>query len=312
MSKMNLSVSLNSYDDKASSNSPSLNLFKWFRDAQGLEVSNPQSQSFKLAPGESRTMFNGTRTLLSDGTTQLQLSLKAGTSNTYVVKHVGGTAPQFRTPRSTGADATTEVTVTQNGSVLTFTSTAGTLFSLGAVAVGDQVKIGTVFAMSNQGSFKVIAKTATSFSVENAGGATEGPITLGASFADEVRIFSAAGVQVGDTLRIFGGFSPASQGSYEVTDVSDDSLEFYSTKALPQETITTDQIAVYTQAKRIVYVESSKKLSISINGSSQGSLEPITGIESKPAMLLKTEIAWSMSMTNDSLDVADVFFASVE
>lgn len=315
MAKLNLLLSLNSYLDTSASNSPSLNAFKWARDFQGLAVDKPESIQFSLAPGESRTLFDGTRTLLQDGTTQYQLALKSGTSNTYVLKHVGGTAPQFRTSRTSGADATTQVTVTKNANVYTFASTAGTPFALiaGSVVVGDQVSIGNLFSAGNQGTYKIIARDATSFSVENNNGTAEGPITLGSGFADQVRIFSAAGVQPGDTIAILADFSPVSQGAFEVTAVYDDRVEFYSTDSLPQETQTTDQIAIYSQAKRLVYLESDKKLSIQINNSAQGRIEPfVSGTDIKPALLLKNETAWIMSVTNDSLDTANVFFASVE
>lgn len=314
MAKLNLFVSLNSYADITPSNNPSLNLFKWARDIQALEVDKPQSTQFSLAPGETRTIFDGTRSLLQDGTTQYQLTLKSGTQNTYVLKHVGGTAPQFRVSRTTGADATTQVTVTKNGGVLTFASTAGTPFSLvlGGVQIGDDVKLGQPFSAANQGTFKVLSVTATSFSVENISGTVEGPITLGAGFADAVRIFGASGVQASDKLRISSGFSPASRSTYEITSVQDNAIEFYSTSSLPQETVTTT-VTVYSQAKRLVYAESDKKIAATINGSSQGHIEPmVSGTETKNGMMLKSEAMWSMSLTNDSLDTANIFVASVE
>lgn len=315
MAKLNFLLSLNSYLDANSSNNPSLNVIRWTRDFQALAVDNPNSLKFSLAPGESRTLFDGTRTLLQDGTTQYQLTLKSGTSSTYVLKHVGGTAPQFRTARSTGADATTQVTVTKNGSVLTFTSTVGTLFDLvtGNVVVGDKVNVGSLFAGVNQGTFLVIARDATSFSVENANGSAEGPITLGAGFADQVRIYSSAGVQAGDTIAISGGFSPVTQGSYEVTFAQDDLVEFYSTSSLPSETVTTNSINIYSQAKKMIYIESDKKVSIEVNGSSQGNVEPfVSGPDVKPGVLLKNETAWSLVVANASLEEASVYFASVE
>jgi len=232
-----------------------------------------------------------------------------------VLKHVGGTAPQFRTARTTGADATTQVTVTKNGNVSTFISTAGTPLSLvsGGVVVGDQIKIGTAFSALNQGVFKVIAVTATSVSVENPFGGAEGPITLGASFADQIRIFSASGVQIADTLNISGGFSLATQGSYEITAARDNEIEFYSTSALPLETVTTNALTIYSQAKHMVYIESSKKTRVAVNGAQQGSVEPlVSGADIRPGVMLKTETMWSLVLTNDSLDTADVFVASVE
>lgn len=315
MSKINILLALNSYADSNATNSPSLNHFRWARDFQGIAVDNPQSSQFSLAAGESKTLFSGTRSLQHDNSTQYSLSLKAGATSTYVLQNVGGTAPQFRTSRTTGADATTEVTITQNGNVFTFASTGGTLFSLisGGVTVGDQVQIGNLFSASNQGIFMVISITATSFSIQNPGGVEEGPITLGAGFANQIKMFSSSGVQKGDTLRIFGGFSQASWDSYEITQVTDDTLNFSSTKTLPQETVTTDDLVVYSESKRILYLETDKKCSVEINGDPDGTVEPIVSENgNKPGMMFKTQVAWSMTVTNDSLEVANLFFASAE
>jgi hypothetical protein len=315
MAKLNLFLHLNGYADTTPSNNPNLNLFKWSRDLQSLSVAKAKSEQLCLAPGESRSLFNGTRTLLQDNTTEYELSLKPASSNTYVLKHVGGTAPQFRTLRSTGTDATTEVSVTKNGNVLTFESTGGTPFDLitGGAVVGDEVKIGAGFAVSNQGTFKLLSRTAVSFSVENPSGAAEGPITLGVDFENVIRIFSSSGVQVKDTLVISAGFSPVSQNSYEITAVTDSEIEFYSTYSLPEETVVTDDITVYSQAKKLIYIESDGKAAILVNGAAQGKIEPIiSNGEAKPGMLLKTETVWSLQITNDSINTVNLFFASVE
>lgn len=315
MSRLHLQVFLNSYEDGTISNNPSLNNFRWFREISSVAVDRPQSLSFKLAPGESRTLFDGSRTLLHDGTTQYQLSKKVGSGNTYVLKHVGGTSPQFRIARTTGADATTQVTVTANASVLTFASTGGTPFNLivGGVIVGDEVLIGDQFSATNRGRFKIIAVTATSFSVENSSGVAEGPIILGVGFADQVRIYSASGVQNGDIIKILGGFSPASRASYEITAAQDNLIEFYSAKALPQETVTTNSLAIYSSAKKLVYLESNKRVDLNMNGSAAGSVEPILAeTVSKPGMFLRSDIIWSMGVQNSGLETAEVFVASVE
>jgi len=313
MAKLNMNIYLNCYEDEASSNNPSLNNFRWFRQLSGLAADRPISLSFTLAPGESRTLFDGTRSLLQDNTTQYQLLLKSG--NTYVLKHVGGTAPQFRTARMIGSDATTQVTVTSNNSILTFASTGGTLLSLiaGGVIVGDEVLIGSQFAAGNRGRFKVIAITATSFTVENPSGVTESPVILGADFVNQIRIYSASGVQVGDTLRIFGGFSIASQAAYEVTAVQDNLIEFFSSKSLPLETVTTNEIAIYSAAKVIVYLETSKPLEVLTNGLDSVKLSPlIRETVAVPGQLLRSDIIWSMSVENNGIESTNVFFAAVE
>ncbi len=316
MSTFNFLVFLNAYGDANSSNAPSLNNFRWDREVKGLAVNNPNGRSFSLAPGETKTLFSGLRTLLQDGTTQYSLTLKFLTTNTYVLTNVAGTAPNFRTPRAPGADATTQITATINGPLVTFASTGGTPLNLivGGVVAGDYVRLGNLFNQVNQGEQKILARTATSFTVENEIGTAEGPITLGAGFASQLQIYSALGVQVGDTLVISGGFSPVTQDSYKVTGVGANFLEFFSADVLPLEgPITTQDIAVYDSAKQFVYLESDQHVSLNINGAAAGEIKPFVSLSStQPGIFMRTSTQYSMSVTNNSSDSASLFLATVE
>jgi len=155
MSLMNLLIHLNSYKDDNQTNDPSLNSFKWTRDIQGLTILEPLSRCLNLTAGQSSLLFSGTVSTSADATTTWDLALKSGSSILYQISHIGGTAPYFRTPRTGGHAADTEVTITKNSKLLTFTSTGGTLFDFvtGSVQVGDEVRIGTVFNATNRGKF---------------------------------------------------------------------------------------------------------------------------------------------------------------
>jgi len=316
MSKFNMLVFLNAYGDNNSSNAPSQNNFKWNRDINGLLVGNPQSLSFSLAPGETKTLFNGTRSLSQDGTTQYSIALKPFTSNTYILSAVAGTLPNFRAPRVPGADATTQITVGLNGPLMTLTSTGGTPLDLvsGGVVVGDYVRLGNLFNPLNVGVYKILALTATSLTVEHDLPSAEGPITLGAGYASQLSMYGAAGVQANDTILISGGFSLVTQGAYKVTGVSDNFLEFYSTDILPVEgPITTQALALYSAAKRLVYLESNQNVSLMLNGSASGNVEPLVANNYiQPGVFMRTATLYSMSVTNDSTDTASLFLASVE
>ena len=316
MPNFNFLVFLNSYSDSNSSNNPSLNNFKWDREVDGLSANNPHSSAFSLAPGETRMIFNGSRTLAQDNTTQYSIALKPLTSNTYVLSAVGGALPNFRAPRSPGADATTQITATINGPLVTFSSTGGTPLDLisGGVQVGDLVRLGNLFNQLNQGEQKIVSLSATSFTIINELGVAEGPITLGSGFASQLQIYSAAGVQVNDTLVISGGFSPVTQGSYKVASVAANYLEFYSTDILPQEgPITTQAIAIYIAAKKFVYLESDQHTSMILNGVSGNEIEPfIEGTNIQPGVFLRSSTIYSLSVTNNSSNPANLFLASVE
>ena len=318
MSFLNLLVHLNIYEDQNASNNPSKNNVKWTLDQQGLSVMEPESRSLKLGAGQSYTLFSGNISISADGTTLYNIALKAGTSSTYRVSHSGGTAPLFRTPRTEGHDATTEVTVTKNAKLLTFTSTGGTLFSLiaGGAVVGDEVRIGNAFNVANRGKFKILSLSATSFIVENEAGTAEGAIVLGASFATEINIFSADGVQINDKVDIIDGFSPVTQDTYDITDVSHDYIEIHSANSLPTESSISNSpeaLVIYRDAKQFLYIESNKKLSISLNGSTTNELEPfICGTEQKPGVFMSKASIKSATIENKSTELAEIFFITAE
>ena len=318
MSNMNLLIHINAYQDSEGTNNPSLNNFKWQRDIQGITVHEPESRSLKLQSGQSVELFAGTVSLAQDATTEYSIALKSGTSNTYRIKHTGGTSPVFRTSRSEGHDATTEVSVSKNAKLLTFTSTGGQVFDLvsAGVQIGDEVRLGSVFNPNNQGKYKVLAFDATSFTVENSTGMAENNIVLGSDFAEQVNIFSADGVQVGSKIDLQDGFSIVSQGTYEVTDVSHDYVDFYSIESLPEETgITsaTGAILIYTDAKQFVYIESNKSLDIKIDGVLTNKLSTFkAGTSQKPGVFMTQSSVKSLEITNTSQDMAEIFFVSAE
>jgi hypothetical protein len=313
MSKMNVLLSLNLYQDSNATNTPSKSHSKWSNDLQGIEISKPVSASTSLAPGASLTLFSGEVTVSDDNTTKYDLALKAGTSNTYVLTYNTGTAPAFRTARNPGAGATTVVTVTKNATLLTFTSTVDAFDLItNSVAVGDEVRLGSLFNTLNQGKYTILARTATTFTIENASGVGEA-VTLGAGFAAQVLMYSAAGVQVGDNVKIDAGFSSVSFGTYDITDVTATYLEFYSGKTLPTETAIYENLQVFNTSKKFIYIESSQSIALTIDGSSHGTIDPIQyGTSTKPGMFLKNSDMYSASITNNTLETAEVYYCCAE
>jgi hypothetical protein len=300
-----------------SGNPPSKNFFKWTRESQ-TSISSALSETFQIAPGTTQSLFSGVVALTQDGTTQYSLALAPFQSSIYQLTNTGGTAPTFRTLRSIGTDATTQVTTSVNGPILTYTFTGGTLPSLSSVVPGDNVLIGSDFNALNQGStgiWQIISVTSTSFSVVNPMGYVEGPITLGSGFANQIRIFSAAGVQVGDTVVISSGFSPVSWGSYQITLVTDYYLYFSYTGSLPSEGPITTEIAVYSMAKSLVYMESDQNLSITLNGILSGSqiIPQVANGSVYPGIFMQNgSVVYSLSVTNNSINVANVTLLSAE
>jgi len=318
MSKLNLLVHLNAYEDENPTNNPSRNNFKWNRDSQGIDIDEPCSKSIVLEAGQSQSLFAGQVTTSDDATTTWDIALKSGTTNTYRISRNAGTLPGFRTLRAIGSDATTEVTVTKNAKLLTFTATGGTLYDLDAasVEVGDIVRIGAAFNVANQGKYTILAKTTNSFTVENNTGLAEGPILLDASFEDELKIHSQDGVQVGDRVDITAGFSVVSQNTYEITDVADDYIEFFSLDSLPAETEVANSPAalfIYRNAKNFIYIESDQKLQITLDTTETITIEPLTaGTSKKPGVFMSSAIIRSAEIKNLSQSPARVFYTTAE
>jgi hypothetical protein len=318
MSKLNIVLGLNGYEDITPSNNPAMNSFKWDRAIQGLDIQEPNSRKLIIPANQVVDVFSGNIAISADNTTTWNIALKSGTSNTYRVSHSGGTLPEFRVSRSSGADTTTQVQVTKNGKVLTFTSIAGTLFDLiaGGVQVGDEVRIGSGFASNNQGVYSIISVSATSFSVVNQVGSAE-TVTLGVSFADQVKIYSVDGVQKGDKIQLLNGFSPASLGTYEITDVADTYVEFFSLDGLPAETNVSNSPAAFTisrEAKKFLFVESDGKLEITIDETATPQIiEPMfSGKDKQQGFFLYTGSMKSISIKNLATTAINVFFVTAE
>ena len=309
-------VFLQAYEDSCMSNASSRSNFKWTREAQS-SISQALSETFQIAPGASQTLFSGTVALTQDGTTQYSLALAPFQTSVYKLTNTGGTAPTFRTLRTIGTDATTQVTTSVNGPILTYTFTGGTLPTLTSVQPGDNVLIGSDFNQLNQGTtgiWQIVSTTSNSFSVVNSSGYVEGPITLGSGYANQIRIFSAAGVQIGDTLIVSSGFSPVSFGSYQITLVTDYYLYFSYAGSLPAQSGVTTEVAIYSMAKSLIYMESDQNLTVTLNGGSPGpTIVPVVSNGAVfPGMFLLNGITYSLSVTNNSINTANVTLLSAE
>lgn len=205
------------------------------------------------------------------------------------------------------------------GGSFTFSGgTNTTALNTGGVAVGDYVFVGNVFNLLNQGPWQIISVGTNSVSVDNPGGVNEGPLSLGSGYATQFQVYSAAGVQINDTLVISGGFSPVTQGSYKVTAVLANSLQFYTPELLPQESnIQTTAISLYSEAKSFVYIEADSATNVIINGSAAGTINPfimsgLLGATTRPGVYMLSSTVYSLSLQNNGVNPSSVFFAAVE
>lgn len=312
MAKLQLITHVNIYEDASQTNNPAKNNVRWTNSIDNVEVSEPESRSLKVAGKQTETLFSGVVDTDVDGTTTFNLNIKPSVSGTYVLKHNAGTAPAFRTKRALGTDATSQVTVTKSGALLTFTASGGTAFVTTGMVYGDSVRLGNIFSIYNRGVYKLLSFTSNSFTVENIAGVVES-VTLGATFDDEIRVFSAEGVQIGDKVKLPANFSGYSQDVYEITDVDPEYLEIHTNRAIPEETNIQAQVVVYSTSKTFFYIECDKPCTLFIDGINQGQIKPFFfGTKQKSGVFMRTGSMYSAEIRNDSVDLANVLIISAE
>jgi hypothetical protein len=314
--KLNLSFYLNAFKDNFSTTLPTLSAFKWNRQYNSLAIDSPQSNSFTLQPGQETELFSGVRTILNDITTRYEISRNID-GISYLIKLSSGTAPSFRTLRVIGGDNTTVVDVTKENNLLTFTSVSGTLWSLisGGVVVGDQVKIDlSTFDSQNSGIFTAIAVTPTSFTVENAVGVAQSGVALtGNSDSSKLGIYSANGVQIGDSVSISRGFSTITNGTYDIIGTTWNSITISSSSTLPEEITTSDsRLDIYFASKSLIYLEADQNCDLTIN-SVINKVKPIfNNNKMNPGFFINTSDMYLALIKNTSIYPATIFVATVE
>jgi hypothetical protein len=310
MAKLNILTSIQIYKDSSPTNNPLQSTANWTTNQVGVEVSEPATKSLIVASQQRETLFSGVVETSVDNTTTFDLTKKSGVSNTYILKHNSGTAPEFRTERALGIDDTTQFSVSKAGSLITLTHTGGQAPDFSSAIFGDTIVLGNSFDMFNRGRFKVLNITNDAVTFENIVGVAEN-ITINDS--NDLRIFSADGVQVGQKVKISAGFSVYSQDVYEITDVFPDYIEFNSSKQLPQESGILSETVVYKNSKSFLYIEYDKQCTLIINGVERKGLKPLTiGTKKANGIVLEVSDMYSAQIKNESLDSMNVTMITAE
>ena len=318
------------YEDGVSSNNPQKRPFDWSRQMQGVPVDNPAVEPFRIPPFHREEIFNGTRTLDYDNTTEYSISNLNIDTTRYRLKWTGvGTAPGFRTVRTVNFTAgTPPVTITitpQLNQSVKVTSNAGAVF--GDVEVGDTVYIpglstgdtASIFSSMNEGIWLVLDATTTQLTLART------PCQVYSSLAETVtitdnasfQVFSSHGVQLDDTLSLACGFSTPFIQNYEIVAVTADSIDFISGTTLPDISDIIpgeNSIIVFSNAKSWIYLETDQNLKVSINSSlSYFDVEPLlAGDPNKVGVFQLMGTVYYLCITNKSSLPATVRILSVE
>lgn len=323
MATLNLQVNALSYKDTKASNNPSIRVFDYVFKLPGQTAEKPQSDDLSIAPGETRTIFNGSRATAIDGTTAFSVTRPDPSLLTYRFSHTAGTAPVFRTDRLPGIDNTSQFSVSVNGPIATYTNTGGQALNTGNVVVGDVFKIdsGAGFSSSNSGRFTILAKTSNSISVQNLSAVLES-ITI-ADFT-KFLVYSNGGsnnqIQLKDKVIISAGFSLATQGTYEISEVTPSYFEISSAapSGIPLESGIipgASGLIFYSSAKKFVLISAQQKCSVRVNADSSDNslIEPVEANNpEKPGIYLKNGTVYSLVIKNLSLETMNLIVATAE
>lgn len=324
---LNFTTKILAFGDPQISNNPRLRFVDWTRDVSGVPVNDPKVESHRVDPGATVSIFSGIRTLTVDGTTAFSLALLGlDGANTYRMTHTGGSIPGFRLSRG----------VTASGVALTFTVNANQTVTLnaasaifGSVVAGDHVFVphtttgdsANVISVLNAGYWVVLGVTDTqnltlvrpSGQDFEAIGETATPVSN-----DQLRIYSASGVQIGDSVDITAGFSTSARQTFVISAVTDLFIQFTSPTPLPPQTGITPGAAgvtIFSDAKRMVYIETTQEVVVRVNGDTgdfqrTNSFDPSDS--TKPGFYGRIGPTWSLVVYNRSAAPSDVTVLLVE
>lgn len=298
------------------SNNPARRYADWTRHIIGESVSNPAVEDFDLLPGETKSIFSGTRATSIDGTTEFTLSLHPSEASVYRLAHTGGTAPAFRTSRGLALDGE-ELTISiNNNATAKIELDALSSVNFNSVQVGDTVFLpglttgdaASVFNPNNEGFWIVLARTSLSLTLRRrVGEAFIGVAeTVTLTSDDQLQAFGSAGVQAGDSMDVSAGFSALTHKVFVVSEVTPAWVQFVSTESLPLESDvipTASGLSFYSQAKRFVRVEVDQDAILRFNGDAGSSLRlspRVAGDQEAVAHFEAWGSFWSLSIVNRS------------
>jgi hypothetical protein len=324
MPKLRLTSHVVISNDSSNNNNPLRRPVDWERSVSSISVNKPANHNYILAPQEEVVAFSGTRSIAHASNTEYALTVSALSSTRYRLKHTGtGTAPAFRTPRSVAvAGGTVTITVNSNQTI-TVVSSLGAVF--GAVQVGDILHVPGVatgdtgpFDPLNEGNWVILsASTTTLTAVRPSGTVFSGSTETVSVSSGQFKVFSSVAVQVGDYVDISGGFAASTRHSYPIVAVTDDYIEFTSTIPLATETAVpgASGLAIYTNLKRLVIVESDQEIAVKLNGNSSEtdiSTPWVAGDDRFCAQFLKIGPSFSCTVKNRSTVSASVTVITAE
>lgn len=269
MPNLNLNYGLLIYEDQNEKN-PQIKLPDISKCVEGVGVNFDKSDRITLYPNETKTIATTSRVLGWDNTTELQFLRYLSSGDNMRLIHTGtGSAPNFRTNRNLGGDATTTVTISRvTPYVARISVVGGTAWDTSNVQVNDYLKFErdtdaftSPFSELNKGKTYLIQAKGASYVdfVDNGQVALDENIALGADFATAVLAMSQSPVKVGDLIEISGsGLRPSNTGKFEIVDVSPTYIEFVNSLGVDETQLYgTNSLVVYEYLIGFLHLRSS-------------------------------------------------------
>lgn len=323
MSTLNLQVNAIAFADNVLSNNPMIRHFDISMKLLGMSAKNPDQRPYTIPAQSSQVVYDGTRTTSIDGTTQIDVSKPYLDKDVYRFTWDGtGTDPVFRTDRGVGITLSTSFTVTVNGPVATLTASAGP-FVTTSIQVGDILNVmsGAGSSSTNQGRFVILAKTSNSISIQNIDAVAE---TFAVVDTSKVLIYSNGSssnqIQIGDKVSINSGFSIATQGIYEVSEVTPTWFEIAvgAPAGIPIETDIlpgASGVVFYKEAKKFLFIAAQQQIAVRLNAETSNNvlIDPVeAGNPEKAGIMIKNGSFYKLTLVNAALMEANVIVATVE
>lgn len=315
MPTLNLNSQVLAYSDAAAGNSPALRDIDRRRTISGLVVDNPKTDSRTLPAGTDMFLFNGIYALNLDNTTDLELILAPGATDRYRLNHIGGTSPDFRN----------RVVLDLSGIALTFAVQANGTMKVTAASGNPFLTLDPCeayltgpFSLLNQGHWRVLGNSDSGNSIYmSRDGDFQGiSEVVTPTTSTQFQMYSIAGPQVGDTLEVLAGVASLNLKPFEITAVTPFWVEFRSTTPLAlQANVSpgTNNVRIYTEAKRFIRVEADQDCILTINGDIDITVRPwVPGDPQGVGEFTLTGLVYSLAIVNKSTQSLHITVLSAE
>lgn len=275
MPNLNLKYGVLIYEDESDRN-PKVKLPDIESLIAGVGVENDKSDRITIFPNEIKDIAVTSRALGWDSTTQLHFERYSSTSDNMRIKYTGtGLAPNFRTKRVIGGDATSTVSITRvTPYVARIQNIGGTAWNLASVQVNDYIKFEkstdtftSPFSETNQtyNTHLVQAKGVDYIDfIDNGIISLDSNIVLGADYDFAMRVITQSPVKIGDSVELSGsGVNPSNHGKFSIVDVSPEYIEVTNPLGVDETVLLgTNSITVYEHLIGFIHLRASAPVKI--------------------------------------------------